>query len=199
MSEVIFLAVTPDSEELIEEAGRTAYMSFNQRKEGSEKKFIRMIIRSGHESVLEHAYATFRFKGVSRAFTHQLVRHRLCAFTQKSQRHVDESNFDFVIPPSISEDSEGKEKFEDTIRMIRDAYNFLRYQEGIKKEDARFILPNATETEIVVSANFRQWRHMLKLRTDPNAQWEIRKVFNKVLFILKGIAPTVFEDFECVE
>lgn len=87
---VELLGITPNAEKLIEDAGRTCYLSFDKKEPESEKKFIRMIIKSGHHSVLEHAYATFRIKGGSRSFTHQLVRHRLCSYSQQSQRYVNE-------------------------------------------------------------------------------------------------------------
>ena len=109
--EVELLSVTPNSEKLIENAGRTAYLSFGKQKEGSEKEFIRMLIKSGHLSVLEHAYATFRVTGGSRAFTHQVVRHRLCSFTQQSQRYVDESSFPYIEPDSIRSNKEAHELF----------------------------------------------------------------------------------------
>jgi len=90
--EIELLSMTEKAEELIENAGRTAYKTFDKKKEGSEKKFVRMLVANGHLSVLEHAYASFRIKGASRAFTHQLVRHRLCSFTQQSQRYVNEKD-----------------------------------------------------------------------------------------------------------
>src|SRR5512136_1378967 len=101
MLKVELLAITPGAERLIEEAGRTAYLSFAKKGEGSEKRFIRMLLKNRHYSVLEHATATFRITGVSRAMTHQLVRHRLCSFTQQSQRYVNELDFGFVEPASV--------------------------------------------------------------------------------------------------
>jgi len=98
---VELLFITPEPERLIEAAGRTSYLSFSKQGKDTEKAFIRALIKRGHLSVLEHACATFRFSGVSRAFTHQLVRHRLCSFTQQSQRYVDESNFNYIEPLSI--------------------------------------------------------------------------------------------------
>jgi thymidylate synthase (FAD) len=163
--------------------------------EDTHKKFIRMIIRSGHHSVLEHAYATFRIKGGSRSFTHQLVRHRLCAFSQQSQRYVDESNFSVVMPKSIENNKEAKILFENFINNAKEVY--IRIQSlGINREDARFVLPNAVESEIVISANFRELRHIFKERCSRAAQWEIREIALEMLKIMKGHAPTVFEDFE---
>ncbi len=195
---VELLAITPDAEKLIEKAGRTCYLSFDKVNEESHKRFVRMLIKSGHESVLEHAYATFRITGGSRAFTHQIVRHRLCAFSQQSQRYVDEKGFSIITPPSIERNEEAKRIFDDFIKGAKDAYVKLQSL-GIKKEDARFVLPNAVESEIVISANFREWRHILRERCGKSAQWEIREVALEMLRILKRHAQTVFEDFEIDE
>jgi thymidylate synthase (FAD) len=189
------LAITPDAERLIEVAGRTCYLSFDKITEDSTEKFIRMLIKSGHESVLEHAYATFRITGGSRAFTHQIVRHRLCAFSQQSQRYVDEKGFNIITPPSIEQNREAKKMFDDFIKSAKDTYIKLQSM-GIRKEDARFVLPNAVESEIVISANFREWRHILKERCDKSAQWEIREIALEILRILKSHAPAIFWDFE---
>ena len=191
--EVTLMSITPDAEKLIETAGRVAYQSFDRQAEGSEKRFIRMLIKRGHESVLEHAHATVRIRGVSRALTHQLVRHRLCSFTQKSQRWVSENNFTYVTPNSIKNRSEACVIYDSLMNTIKDAYNTL-VKFGMPKEDARFVLPNATSTEIVVTANFREWRHILRLRGARQAQWEIRKLAIKILELLKEHAPTVFGD-----
>ena len=164
------LFITPNAEKLIETAGRTSYLSFDKQKEGYEKKFIRMLIKRGHYSVLEHVCATFRISGVSRAFTHQLVRHRLCSFTQQSQRHVDESNFMYIEPSSIKNKSRAHKIFNEFMEYARKTYRKLI------EEDVRYVLPNATESQIVITANLRKWRHMIELRGSPNAQWEIRNV-----------------------
>jgi len=185
------MSITPDAEKLIETIGRVAYQSFDKQTEGSEKKFIRMLIKRGHESVLEHASATVRIKGVSRALTHQLVRHRLCSFTQKSQRWVSESDFTYITPNSVK--GQTYVIYNSLMNTIRDTYNVL-VKSGIPKEDARFILPNATSTEIVITANFREWRWILRLRGARQAQWEIRKLAIKILELLKEYAPTVFGD-----
>jgi len=191
---VELLFVTPNAEKLIEQAGRTSYLSYENQGKNTEKKFIRMLIKKGHFSVLEHAYATFRIIGVSRAFTHQLVRHRLCSFTQQSQRHVDERNFKYIEPDSIRKNREAHLVFSNLIKESRKAYRKLMSL-GIGNEDARFVLPNAVESQIVVSANLRQWRHIIKLRGSQDAQWEIRKVAIEILKTLKKFVPTVFEEF----
>jgi len=195
---VELLFITPDAEKLIETAGRTSYLSFGKQGKDTEKAFIRMLIKRGHLSVLEHAYATFRISGVSRAFTHQLVRHRLCSFIQQSQRYVDESNFNFIEPQSIKNNPEAHSIFTESIDNARKTYVELQ-KLGIKNEDARFVLPNATESQIVITANLREWRHIVELRGEPDAQWEIRRAAIEILKILKKHAPTVFGDFEIDE
>lgn len=196
--EIELLSITPDAEKLIERAGRTSHLSFEREAENTEKSFIRMLIKKGHLSVLEHAYATFRIKGVSRTLTHQLVRHRLCSYTQQSQRYVSESNFNYVEPQSIKDNTEAHPLFMGFMDKARETYCKL-LKLGIKNEDARFTLPNAVCSEIVVTANLREWRHMIELRGSSGAQWEIREMALRVLRILKECVPTVFFDFEMDE
>lgn len=195
---VELLAITPDAEKLIEEAGRTCYLSLDKITDSSSEKFITAAIRRGHESIIEHASASFRIFGASRAFTHQLVRHRLASFSQQSQRYVDESNFNFIVPPEIEGNDEAKKIYLEHMEQVLEIYKKLR-SSGVKKEDARFILPNALESQIVFSANFRELRSILKLRLEKHAQWEIRRVFIEILKVLQNHAPTVFGDFEINE
>jgi thymidylate synthase (FAD) len=192
---VELLFITPAAEKLIEKAGRTSYLSFNKQRKDTEKAFIRMLIKNGHFSVLEHAYATFRISGVSRSFTHQLVRHRLCSYTQQSQRYVNESNYNYIEPESIRINLNAHTIFNKFIKEAKKVYSQLQ-NIGIKNEDARFVLPNAVESQIVVTTNLREWRHIIELRGKPDAQWEIRNVVIEILKIFKMYAPTVFEDFE---
>jgi thymidylate synthase (FAD) len=190
---VELLAITPDAEKLIEAAGRTAYLSFAKQGEGTDKKFIRMLLKNRHFSVLEHCSATFRMTGVSRAMTHQLVRHRLCSFTQQSQRYVDEKRFCFVEPESIRKSPAAHELFRNSMEGAREAYRRLQ-EMGVRNEDARFVLPNAVESQMVVTANLRQWRHIVELRCKPGSQWEIRKACGLVFRLLKQHVPAAFED-----
>ncbi|HNW27203.1 MAG TPA: FAD-dependent thymidylate synthase [Spirochaetota bacterium] len=191
---VTLLAITPNAEKLIEEAGRTCYLSLDRIAEGSEKSFIRNCIKRGHHSILEHASASFRITGASRSFTHQLVRHRLASFSQQSQRYVDEAGFNYVIPDSVLADEEAAGIFRDFMARAEETYRILR-DRGIRKEDARFVLPNASESQIVFSANFRELRTVFKLRLDRSAQWEIRRVCVEMLKALQKEAPSVFGDF----
>ncbi|MBP7604733.1 MAG: FAD-dependent thymidylate synthase [Spirochaetes bacterium] len=192
--EVTLLAVTPRAEKLIEEAGRTCYLSFDKMDDTSEANFIRRCIKNGHHSILEHASASFRVRGASRAFTHQLVRHRVASFSQQSQRYVNEDEFNYVVPPDIQANTEASALFDGFLENARLAYRRLR-EMGIKKEDARFVLPNALESEIVFSANFRELRHVFALRCARGAQWEIRAVCLAMLRVMKAEAPSVFGDF----
>jgi len=195
---VELISITPNAEKVIEQAGRTSYQSFDRITENSAQNFIQMLIKRGHLSVLEHAYATFRLKNVSRALTHQLVRHRLASYTQKSQRYVDESNFEFIIPPSIKKNDDALKIYSEFMKKVKKVYKELR-KKDILKEDARYVLPNATVTEIVITANMREYRHIFKLRCSSHAQWEIREVAIKMLKILKEKVPSIFADFQIDE
>jgi thymidylate synthase (FAD) len=192
---VELIAITPNCEQVIEEAGRTCYLSFDRITEDSGKNFISGCIKRGHESIIEHASATFRIKGASRAFTHQIVRHRVASFSQQSQRYVKEDEFNYIIPPSILENDEAAKIYREYMNSTRETYQKLR-EMNILKEDARFVLPNALESEIVITANFRELRHLLELRLEKHAQWEIRKVCLQMLLILQKESPAVFGDFE---
>jgi len=191
---VELLSITSNAEKVIENAGRTSYLSFNKSNTESEKKFIKMLIKKKHFSVLEHAYAAFRISGVSRAFTHQLVRHRICSFIQQSQRYVNEKDFRYIEPNSIKSNTIAHKRFIEFIEKARIAYKELQ-KLGIKNEDARFVLPNAVESQIVISANLREWRHIFEVRGNLEAQWEIRYVVIEILKILEKLIPTPFLDF----
>ena len=195
---VHLIAATPNPEKVIEEAGRTCYLSLDHIMGNSSDAFITKAIARGHLSILEHASATFRIEGASRIFTHQLVRHRLASFAQQSQRYVKEDNFEYVIPPSIDENPETRIRFIDSMETNRIVYRDLRSR-GIPKEDARFVLPGACVSEIVFTANFREYRHLFELRLDRSAQWEIRQVCTQMLAHLVRLAPAVFSDFTATE
>ena len=163
-----------------------------------------MLRNRGHESVLEHSCMTVEFNNVSRGFTHELVRHRLASFTQESTRYVDESNFYVVIPPDKDESekivdlelSDGKKikiSFKEWADLNEQMYRGLR-KAGWIPQDARQILPIGIKSQIVVTANFREWRHIFKLRTDPSAHWEIRYVMSNLLEDVKERIPVIFDD-----
>ena len=154
---VELLALTPNAEQLIERAARTCYQSATGECQEGAARLLPKLIASGHESPFEHASATFRLSGVSRALTHQLVRHRLMSVSQKSQRYVTEANFDYVMPPSVP--SEFVDDFRSDMETIRLLYAKWKAR-GLKNEDARFVLPNACTTELVVSANSVSYTHL---------------------------------------
>jgi thymidylate synthase (FAD) len=141
------LAITPDSEKLLEYAGRVCYRSKSRDNPG---KFLQDRIHDGHESLVEHASATFEISGISRACSHQLVRHRLASYSQESQRYVDMSNPEWALPSAIIENPQARAIWDAIAKDVKIAYQSLRNL-GIRKEDARFVLPNATATRIVVT------------------------------------------------
>jgi thymidylate synthase (FAD) len=189
--DVELLSITPEPERVIEQAGRTCYLSFDRMEADSHEGFIRRLIKMGHESPLEHAYATFRIRNCSRAMTHQLVRHRLMSVSQQSQRYVAEDGFAYVVPESMP--AEWVDDFHEDMKAIQQMYGKWR-QRGLRKEDARFVLPNACISEIVVSANFREWRHIFKVRISSKAQWEIRDACRVMLAMLSEQAAACFDD-----
>jgi len=178
------------SEQLIENAARVCYAS---KHRGDRGEFLQKLIKSGHESVLEHASATFLVEDISRACSHQLVRHRIASYSQRSQRYVSENAFEYVTPKSISADKEALHHYKKLMRDLTDHYGWM-VARGIPKEDARFVLPNACQTTIMVTMNFRSLRNFFKLRLSPKAQWEIRELARKMLDICMEYAPNVFSD-----
>ncbi len=194
---VELMAITPQAEDVIEKACRTCYLSFHRyNPPSSTEELIKKVIQKGHHSVLEHALATFRIKGGSRVFTHEMVRHRLMSPSQESQRYVEygkTKEFEFVLPPTV-EKTNLKDRFKKTALELKDLYEEM-VKTGVPKEDARYILPNATVSEIVVSANFRELRHIFQVRCAARAHWEIREICLEMLKIMKKEAPIVFWDF----
>ncbi len=145
---------------------------------------------------LHHGSATFLFEGISRACTHQLVRHRLASFSQESQRYVDLSKggWQAIVPPPVAEHEEAHQKLDEAWSYLQQVYADLRSM-GIRKEDARFLLPNAAETRIITTMNFAAWSHFLWLRAvDRAAQWEIRAMGQRALEMLYTIAPATFQE-----
>jgi thymidylate synthase (FAD) len=191
---VTLLNITQDAEKLIERCGRISHKSEEKITKTSYKNFIKLLIKLGHESVFEHASATFLIEDVPRALTHEIVRHRLCSFTQKSQRYVDESSLKFYTPDEIKNNNLALIEYEEIQEQTRQSY--IRLLElGIKKEDARCVLNNAVASDIIITANMRQWRHMMKIRLDKSAWLPYRKMMSMILYFLKEYSPTLFEEF----
>jgi len=177
-------------EELLEHAGRVCYRS---EKRGQAGDFLQARIREGHESIIEHASLTYEISGISRACSHQLVRHRIASYSQESQRYVDLSEPELVVPPSVAQSPEAMKIWDELTGRMKDAYQDLR-RLGIRKEDSRFLLPQATATRIVVTMNFRELLHFFGVRCDRAAQWEIRVLAKEMLKLAYQVAPSVFQD-----
>jgi thymidylate synthase (FAD) len=188
--EVRLLAVTPDAEKLIETAGRLCWDT--QDKTGTVPDRIQKWLEIGHESMIEHACATFYIRA-SRALSHELVRHRLASYSQRSQRYVKETEPRYVEPPEIKDSKFAHRQFEELMATCWQAYSDL-LAKGIKAEIARYVLPNACETQIICTWNFREIRHIVRLRTSKRALPEFRAVADEIRRIAREIAPQVFAD-----
>jgi len=197
---VRLLRHTADAERLCGTAAQTSIKSgapseiFDKMDAETAEKIIRKVASYGHTSVIEHASFTFSLEGVSRAMTHQLVRHRVASYTQQSQRYVTYNTLEeYVTPPSMTNNGEAKELFDETLNKISETYQKL-LKMGIPKEDARFILPNAAKTNIMVTMNTRELRHFFNLRCCARAQWEMREVAVEMLKRARKAVPALFED-----
>lgn len=204
---VILLRHTPDPEETVAMAAKLCYSpsditSLKSKIETKDQKvFVEKLVTMGHMTPIEHPTFTFAIEGISRACSHQLVRHRLASYSQQSQRYVsEESGFDYIIPPVIKEDRELKRTFVSFMTEAQKAYNEMvnkLNEKGIKGEsanqDARFILPNAAETKIMVTMNARELLHFFRQRCCNRAQWEIRQMAEEMLLLVKKTAPTIFQ------
>ena len=196
--QVELLEYTPNPETTVAMAARLCYSSsdISQLAAGMSQeeasRLIRMLYRMGHLSPFEHASFTFGISGVSRAMSHQLVRHRIASYSQKSQRYVAERGFLYVLPPSIRNNEEARRLFAAEMAAIEQTYSRL-VEAGIPREDARYVLPNACETQLVATFNARSLLNFFRLRCCTRAQWEIRAVANKMLLLVRKVAPTIFE------
>jgi thymidylate synthase (FAD) len=195
---VALLQHTPEPELTIALAARLCYSqvgidALKEKLTGADiKTFLDKIMSLGHQSVLEHASFTFGIEGISRVTTHQLVRHRVASYSQQSQRYVShKERFDVVTPPSIAADPELLARFEAQVAALHAAYAEM-VEAGVPAEDARYLLPNATETKIIVTMNGRELLHFFGVRCCERAQWEIRAMAIEMLKLVRPIAPTVF-------
>ncbi len=195
---VALLQHTPDPERTVALAARLCYApvsidELHGRLSGADVSgFLEKIMSLGHQSVLEHASFTFGIEGISRVTSHQLVRHRIASYSQQSQRYVSHTErFSAIIPQSIDERPEVKVRFEAQLQALHQLYAEM-VEAGIPAEDARYILPNATETKIMMTMNARELLHFFGLRCCERAQWEIRAMAVEMLRLVKKIAPTIF-------
>ena len=211
---VNWMGESTDGERLAEFAGRLCYMSQRNPAQRSTREYLVNILKQGHGSVLEHANFSLLLEGVSRSLTHELVRHRAgFAYSQLSQRYVDESEASFVVPPAIIGDAALETAWREQVESAQKAYVSLveelmqRYawvgdkvhRRKMAREAARGVLPNSTETKVVVTANVRAWRTMLELRCGEGAEMEIRRTGLLVLRTLQLETPAFFDDFEIYE
>ena len=208
---VQWMGASSDGERLAEFAGRLCYMSQRNPAGRSTREYLENILKQGHGSVLEHANYSLLLEGVSRSLTHELVRHRAgFAYSQLSQRYVDESDAAFVVPPAMLGDESLEAAWRAQMDGAKTAYIALvdelmqRYawvadkvhRRKMAREAARGVLPNSTETKIVVTGNVRAWRTMLELRCGEGAELEIRRMAVLVLRTLQQETPAFFADFE---
>jgi thymidylate synthase (FAD) len=196
-------------------AGRACYQSWTKPNPATatNEGYLAHIVEIGHLSVLEHGTASFYFDDVSRSFTHELVRHRHLSYSQLSQRYVDESHAPMVEPAVIGDDPELHELFLNATEHAKQHYQLLvaRLEEKLADTDApdaptqlrkrarqaaRSVLPNATQTRIVVTGNYRAWRHFIDMRATEHADVEIRQLAVAVLSELRNVAPNVFADYQ---
>ena len=184
----------------IERAGRVCYKSEGNIKDESAEKFIRGIIKRGHESVIEHAIISFKII-CDRGVTHELVRHRLASYSQESTRYCDYSagkfggELTFIKPCFWRDDDENFLLWKETMARLEEIYLTMR-KNNARPEEARSILPNSLKTEIFVTMNLREWRHFLKLRTAKAAHPQMREVALKIYSILAEKLPAVFDDLQ---
>jgi thymidylate synthase (FAD) len=208
---VNWLGESSDGERLAEFAGRLCYMSQKNPASRATREYLENIKKQGHGSVLEHANYSLLLEGISRSLTHELVRHRAgFAYSQLSQRYVDESEANFVMPPAIIGDEALEKSWQEQVEGAQKSYVALveqlmtRYswvsdkvhRRKMAREAARGVLPNSTETKIVVTGNARAWRTMLELRSSEGAEFEIRRCAIAIIRILQSEAPGFFSDFE---
>jgi thymidylate synthase (FAD) len=211
---VQWIGDSSDGERLAEFAGRLCYMSQRNPANRTTADYLENIKKQAHGSVLEHANYSLLLEGVSRSLTHELVRHRAgFAYSQLSQRYVDESIADFVIPPAIIGDEaveshwraqmeEAQKSYVALVEQLMERYAWVDdkvHRRKMAREAARGVLPNSTETKILATANVRAWRSMLELRGGEGAELEIRRLAIAIIHILKQEAPAFFSDFEVYE
>lgn len=180
----------PECEGLIEYAGRLCWDTVDKIETNPRR--IQDWIKMGHESVIEHSSATFYIRA-SRTLTHELVRHRLASYSQRSQRYVRETDARYVEPPEIRNAPDSSKIFGEAMQQAWAAYGKL-LDLGLKPEIARYVLPNACETQIIMTMNLRELRHFIKVRTSTRALPEMRAIAGEIRRIMKHQAPRVFED-----
>lgn len=172
---VTLIQATENPIEVISQIASICYDSDPKNSLG----LVKHLYRNGHHSVFEHIYFTFKIEGISRACSHQLVRHRHCSFTQRSQRYCSEDGFGYVTPPTVAE-----ECFSYNMKTLNEWYNGYQTGGNVPNEDARYLLPNACETSLYLSCNLRELIHMANERLCMRAQWEIRDLVKQMISLV---------------
>lgn len=197
--QVKLIRYTPEPEKTVAMSARLCYSPIGAAQlaekmtDEQAAKLVRKLINMGHLSTVEHVTFTFAIEGVSRVLTHQLVRHRIASYSQQSQRYVKEHNFETILPPTIAAKPEAQAKFDKAMQDLQALYNDLTENYQIPAEDARYVLPNATETKIMCTFNVRSLYNFFSLRCCARAQWEIRELAWKMLAECRKVAPVLFE------
>lgn len=195
---VVLLRHTADPERVVAASARLCYSDANIEQISENmtpaqiERLLNVCVSQGHHSVFEHASFTYGIEGVSRAMTHQLVRHRIASFSQQSQRYVKFDDVGCIVPPQIEANEKAKQLFLKALNETEKAYKELAAS-GVAPEDARYILPNAAATKITVTMNARELRHFFELRCCNRAQWEIRAVATEMLILALKVAPMLFK------
>jgi thymidylate synthase (FAD) len=205
---VVLLNYTSSPEQIIALAAKLCYSDSDIESlrdgvlEQDQSKYLDNLIGMGHMSPIEHAIFTFGVEGISRAVSHQLVRHRIASYSQKSQRYVNHNEFDYIIPENIkSLGEEYVEAYKTDLTIINAMYNdwcTLLIKSGVNErdanDDARYVLPNATETKIIITMNARELMHFFTMRCCNRANWEIRRMAWEMLRLVKEVAPVLFKN-----
>ena len=193
---VKLLAYTQNADAICAAAGNSCYSerpSYEIVEDINSERVLSRIVGMGHHSVIEHAVFTFSVEGVSRALTHQLVRHRVASFSQQSQRYVSLTEPTYVTPHTVDGDEEARRVFDETMDTIWKAYSRLEGM-GIPAEDARYLLPNGCTTNITITMNARELLHFFSLRCCNRAQWEIREMADRMLELCMEVSPVIFRN-----
>jgi thymidylate synthase (FAD) len=214
MLKVLLISHTPDPQKIVAAAAKMCYSNsgaeniLNNLDDDKTSNFLDFLLSLGHESPLEHITFTFAIEGISRALLAQLTRHRMASYSVKSQRYVNEAGFTYITPPEIEKNEAAKELYIKTMQHIENSYNqlsdilFEQHKQNMDEkkakkmaiEDARFVLPNACETKLIMTFNARSLLNFFSERCCTRAQWEIREMANEILSLVKEVAPIIFKN-----
>ncbi|HAW50447.1 TPA: FAD-dependent thymidylate synthase [bacterium] len=184
------IAYTPDCEAIVARAASLCYSKEDKSPPKEKRKyFIDKLLKMGHISPFEHISFTFSISGISRACSHQLVRHRIASYSQQSQRYVFFDRPEYIIPETIKDKDAFSKKVEEIVRFYHSLVN-----DGVPKEDARYILPQAFATKFIMTMNARELLHFFRLRCCNRAQWEIGQLAENMLSLVKDVAPNIFNN-----